>query len=779
MAVVQLRAGIYVNSIEEVPAAEQTAAYKYASLFTKARKENWEMSQRQAASEIADAKVRDAAAIESYDAQIADYGDRLKQLDQDIARTGTDVAKANAATQRTALQEATTRQNNAILWEKAKVEGVVVPGGSRSSSSSSGTSTSSGGGGGGGGGRAATTEASDAVNTTIGSVGTSDPSALADAINAGPLDAAVISNTDPKVVTASKAGATLAAITNRAVEYRTAGYSEDESYDKARAEVTQNLNDGGHPDYVDALDEQEAIDLAGGGGRTSTSERSSQSGSVRDAATLQPRYPGLGTMPTADAVTAPTVAVDTNALEKKRKELADQLAELIKQGAPASQVDDFITRSREIMAGRFGRVAESPNFYQRNVAQAILSGRMTNQDIALLRSDYNKYKTGGGDGSGSGDGSGGGTGSAGGGRTSGGSGGGGTTGGGGSGDGTSNSQAPLSEAESQMLTDTSPPVRIPADRPVRIPADRLTRPEPGPTSSGITVTEGGSGVGPAGSGLNLPISLPGLKASGPRNIPSVMDVENLRLAQRRGLPPEILDAMDRLEKPASSTTTDGPRMQNPGGTIGTVGPFMPGFGDPTPNIGSKPEAVGDFSIPDVPSVYNDRPFDPVTNPYGRGNLPPNKDYPPIPGEGSGLTFKSTYITDGLVPMSDFEREQLIKLKQKSIEENKRKQREIDDAEDAKKKGKSGSTLEYFKGRFDSAKQIIDQPGKLARLTASGPGKVAADVYNANKTTGKDFKLTYDTLTATYEDDKEALATAHQVALALDIASRARTAPPKA
>jgi hypothetical protein len=179
----------------------------------------------------------------------------------------------------------------------------------------------------------------------------------------------------------------------------------------------------------------------------------------------------------------------------------------------------------------------------------------------------------------------------------------------------------------------------------------------------------------------------------------------------------------------------------------------------------------------MPGAYNDRTFDPVANPYG-GDFAPNKQSPPLPGEG-GAGFETTYRPDGVVPISDFEREQLIKLKQKAREDAQRKQDAIDDAADAKKKGKSGSTLEYFKGRFDSAKQIIDQPGKLARLTASGPGKVAADVYNANKTSGKDFKLTYETLTATYEDDKEALATAHQVALALDIASRARTAPPKA
>ena len=137
MAVVQLRNGIYVNSIETVPDADQTAAYKYASLFTKSRKENWTMSQRQAASEIADAKERDAALLKVYGQQLKDYNDRLQQLDKDIAGAGTDVAKANSATQRTALQEATARQKLAVEWEKTKAEQVSVAGGSKSSSKSS------------------------------------------------------------------------------------------------------------------------------------------------------------------------------------------------------------------------------------------------------------------------------------------------------------------------------------------------------------------------------------------------------------------------------------------------------------------------------------------------------------------------------------------------------------------------------------------------------------------------------------------------------------------
>jgi len=725
MAVVQLRNGIYINSIEEVPAAEQTTAYKYASIFTKARKENWEMSQRQAASEIADAKVRDAAAIKSYDAQIAAYNDRLKQLDEDIALTGRDVAKANAATQRTALQEATAKQENAILWEKAKVEGVVVPGASRSRSESD---SSGGGGGGGGGAGSKQKDADDLVNIEIGNQGDGarDPSALQAGLKRGALNSANISNTDPAVVAAAKAGAMAASIGILATGYRNGGYSEAAAYDTAYAEVKQDLINNGHQDAVDAYDNKQTIDAANSGGRTSRTDSSSS----RDASTVQPRYPGLGAMPVADTVTAentPQVPLDIAALTDARIKLAAELAQLIKDGAPASEVDDFITRSREIMAGRFGRVAESPNFYQRNVAQAILTGRMTNEDIADLKSKYANEKLNrainrpGADPNAAG------------------------------------SAAPVSP-DSSGATPTTEPIVPDGSTPAVSPdasgatPDRLTRPEPGPTSSGITVTEGGSGGGPGPQPFaRLITRRPGVPDYFGEEGLSTMDVENLRLAQRQGLPPEILDAMDKLKKPGSFAPGERPQMPDPSGRIGIGGPFMPGYGDPTPNIGSKPEAAGDFSVPDMP---------PETPTPGNPDYVPTPAYMPPRQPGLNVTWEQK----GYVEPSEEEKKQILDIKQKQRE---------------KREGQTGSTLEYFKSRFDNAKQIVDQPGKLARLVASGPGKVAADVYNANKTTGKDFKLTYDTLTATYEDDKEALAVAHQVALALDIAARARTAPPKA
>ena len=797
MAVVQLRNGIYVNSTETVPDADQTAAYKYASLFTKSRRENWEMSQRQAASEITDAKERDAASLKIYSQQLKDYNDRLLQLDKDIAGAGTDVAKANAATQRTALQEANARQKNAQDWAKAGAEQVSVSGGSKSSSKSGGSSTGSGGGGGGSSVKGLDKtgkDSGDAIRLAMSNA----PSGTANRI--GAVEDNLVQGTQELDMstdaTAMGNHATTVGqlVDERKSEYINAGYSFEDAKIVAEDEVLAEINDSAYKQYgTDYLRAQEIRDKETASGGASSSTRSSSSSSVRDPATLQPRYKDLGEQPDL-VITTPSVTVDTKELEAKRKELADQLADLMKQGAPASTVDDFITRSREIMAGRFGSQQVSPNYYQRNAAQNIAG--MSDADAQDLLTKFRSSAEGA--------------------------------------PVRITPTTPIAPTTTTTLQDTDPlkglvydtsygesgggpgPEQLPGlktivpritpngsgdplkglvydtsygetgsgggQRRVQLPGLQTSRriPPPsggdgggvdtplmsGPTSTGYTVTEGGSGGGPG------PESLPGLQTSVPRlnNFPNLMD--ELRSLFPDGVPQEVLDAAANMQT-SNPPAVSRPQMQNPGGTIGTVGPASGQRSDTTPNIGSKPEAIGDFSIPDMPGAYNDRPFDPVTNPYG-GDFAPNKEYPPVPAEG-GARFETTYESDGYVPMSDLERQQIIRLKEKAREENKRKQREIDDAKKAKPSGKTG----YFQQRFDNAKEIVDQPGKLARLIASGPGKVAADVYNANKTTGKDFKLTYDTLTATYEDDKEALATAHQVALALDIASRNRTAPPKA
>jgi len=702
MAVVQLRNGIYVNSIETVPDADQTAAYKYASLFTKHRKENWSMAQKQAASEIADAKERDAALLKVYGQQLKDYNDRLQQLDQDIAGAGTDVAKANAATQRTALQESSAQQKNAIDWQKAKAEQVSVSGGSRSSSTSTGTSVSTGGGGGGGGRRpgAASTAADAEISLSFANTGTDDVATALGGLESGPMFSQTIPGASQSERNAAYGVAVERLITPRKAAYENQGYSAQDAYDLAETDVKNEADAAGYAQYAQGHDAYKQ-ETEGGGGGGSSSQRTSSSVSVREPATLQPRYKGLGEMPSATAVTAPTVVVDTKALEDKRKELAGQLADLIKTGAPASTVDDFITRSREIMAGRFGSVQTAPNYYQRNAAQNI--GAMSQADADAL---YKRFQ---------------------------------------------------SSAEGA-------PVRITPTTPIT--AGTVAQPSPvTPEATPVTapIVTGGStpAVSPVATGAT-----PATTVAVPTAADTVRAVENRRLGNYpirqteldalfpKGVPQEVLDAAAGIRKSTPSTVS-GPTTEYSGGTVDASS--MPArnsvyFPTTATNIGRKPEVAGDFNVPDMPRE-TETP------------APGNPDYIPTPAymppKQPGGTFK--WESKGYVEPSEEEKKQIQDILQK-----KREKRETPT-------GKTG----YFQQRFDSAKEIVDQPGKLARLTASGPGKVAADVYNANKASGKDFKLTYDTLTATYEDDKEALQTAHQIALALDIANRNRTAPPKA
>jgi len=746
MAVVQLRNGIYINSIEEVPAAEQTAAYKYASIFTKNRKENWEMSQRQAASEIADTKVRDAAAIKSFDDQIAAYNDRIKQLNEDLALTGRDVAKANAATQRAALKEATSRQDNAIVWEKARVEGVVVPGASRSRSESE----SKGSGGGGGTSVKALDKAGNDAGDDIRLKMSGAPDATADQIGVvqnGLVEGArTLDMSTPDKAMGVHATVIGDLIGRRKDKKINEGMSEEDAANTAETEVLAETAASPYKQYgidyeaAQKVREQEAA----AGGRTSKTESSSS----RDASTVQRRYPGLGKMPEATEIPPPTVSSDTAAdLKAERDRLVSELAALLDRGAPASQVDDFITRSREIMAGRFGRVAESPNFYQRNVAQAILTGRMTNEDIAKAR-----YGTPGG-----------------------------TPGslvyntsyGESGGTPTYESLPGLKTSPNGARTSPDSSGAIPTAAPIvtggSAPAvsPGASGEAPAAAASSAADTAAAGGASPTAVGAAAGAAAAAVPTAVPSPADTVRAVENKRLGNYpvrqkeldalfpEGVPQEVLDAAAGIRKSTPSEVS-GPSMAYPGGSADTSS--MPArnsvyFPTTATAIGRKPEAAGDFSVPDMP-------------PETETPAPGNPDYIPTPAymppRQPGLNV--TWEQKGYVEPSEEERKQILEKMQKNRE---------------KRDAPSGSTLEYFKGRFDNAKQIVDQPGKLARLVASGPGKVAADVYNANKASGKDFKLTYDTLTAAYEDDKEALATAHQVALALDIAARARTAPPKA
>lgn len=75
---------------------------------------------------------------------------------------------------------------------------------------------------------------------------------------------------------------------------------------------------------------------------------------------------------------------------------------------------------------------------------------------------------------------------------------------------------------------------------------------------------------------------------------------------------------------------------------------------------------------------------------------------------------------------------------------------------------------YFNSRAEVADKLADQPDKIKRLTASGPGRIASDIYKANKAKGIEFKTTWQEIQMTFADDRASMERAHEIALALDM-----------
>ena len=85
-----------------------------------------------------------------------------------------------------------------------------------------------------------------------------------------------------------------------------------------------------------------------------------------------------------------------------------------------------------------------------------------------------------------------------------------------------------------------------------------------------------------------------------------------------------------------------------------------------------------------------------------------------------------------------------------------------------KKGGPPSKVTYLQNRIETALDLKAKPSKLQRLTASGSGKVANDLYRANAAKGIPFQRTWEEITMTFNGNEDAMKKAHEVALALDM-----------
>lgn len=95
-----------------------------------------------------------------------------------------------------------------------------------------------------------------------------------------------------------------------------------------------------------------------------------------------------------------------------------------------------------------------------------------------------------------------------------------------------------------------------------------------------------------------------------------------------------------------------------------------------------------------------------------------------------------------------------------------------------KKGGPPTAVGYFQNRAEGALELVDKRSKLDRISNSGPGKLAKDVYMANSKDGKPFETTWQEIQLAFAGDPKGREAAHEVALALDIINREEKAAPK-
>lgn len=353
MAISKVDTGVFLVSPDKVD-FKNSLAYEYTQVFTKARQDQWEMAQKQALMEMELGAKKFAAEMETYRARLRDIADHNKAIDLAIADIKEGRLKAGDAARIEAMKEAGRRQRTLMDFEKAKAEQMQQPKGGRSESTSTG-----GGRGGGGGGPGGRPTLSDVEQMEIGgavSTSSGDPAVAAVDLKgrrqAGSLVATAAEDADIQ---------NAALIDNLVTQRTNSGVDRDQ----ALADVRDELDAAGHGDIVDSWDRVDDArkEAQAGGGGTSRESRSFNYGSRS-----VPKYEGLTVIPPAPTVEPPAVAGDTEAI-KALEALKLQSGEV---AAPTLPMMDYITRSREVAAGRFGPTYPTPAFQQRNALDALM-----------------------------------------------------------------------------------------------------------------------------------------------------------------------------------------------------------------------------------------------------------------------------------------------------------------------------------------------------------------------------------------------------------------------
>jgi hypothetical protein len=767
MAISQVTKGVFVVSPEPSKRWEDTMAGQYARIFTKARQEQWELSQKQALMEYKSGADRYEEEMKAYRERAKALNDQAKANQAALVQVQNGALKAGDAAKLAAVKAGLDiGKTEAGLAAKA-VEQTPVSQGSKSSSASTSASTGTGGGGFGGGASGRVASEDDSQIQAAKSKAGTDPVALANEVDTR-VGVGKLSQTD-----AARADRTRYGTVRESVEAKKSAYINQNGMTAEDAEIVaeddtlNELRSGGRADFAEAYGRQKAKlppPVAGGGG-TRTSESQSRSQSINYGSRLQTKYPGLSTQfplltPDEQAnILAQLEPEDRQGLIEDLKLRQGKLeGDLTALDRPEFTAPDFITRSREIAAGRFGPTPVSPAFQQRNAMQGILG--LSPEDQQALLAKYRASRPV-----------------------------------------PVTAPAPALTAAPLPQGGTAPPAPVPSVEPVRVPgmygsledykaakessaqlASAIANVNLQPPAGGLTPTarflmeRQARGFGEQDtediSTLALRIGRPveayapeelGPKPEGVLNLPSIqygrpraqefgilgMDEATARQLSQTGSP--ALAAVQlppplgvELRAPAvNSFMPPRPVMQPP------VIEAAPIASPVTRMSAPPPPSIGTYTPGEIPAPIA------VTGPSAAAAAPtaPMQGTPgfrtPLQGQSPESITAGTNIA--------------IRRAQASEAEAKKK---ADEAV-VGKAGILGATppKAYYAERVSSAMVLKDQPDKMKRLVASGPGRVGYQIYAANKAKGIPFSTTYDEIVNTFAGDKEAMKKAHDVAMA--------------
>ena len=714
----QISKGVYVVKPEAQKRYQDTAAGEYTSVFTKARANMWEMSKQQALMNIQEDSARYKSEMALYASRIADMDTRAKALEAAKADYLAGRTTADVAVKKAARAEETDRQKNAIDFQKAGAEQFGL--------SSGGVSSSTGGTGDGASKKTASTGLVQEWETATAPLSKAEKLAALKEIG-GP--GGILADLSPAERTTTQFEILDRQHARDAADLELSGLTAEEADIKAAADLVDELAKT-DPAMARAY-ESRGTAAPVTGGTPSASAR------VDRGQRSAPKFKDLGEMPAVVAVKDELMPSEVAEFDKSLAKIAEERALL---GLPPElPPSDYITLARRIAAGRIAGQVGGPAapFEQQLRLDALLN--KSPEDREAIKAAFVASRA-------------------------------------------ARPAPPRASAEELLrgtLSETdredvrragyATTLAAPSAAPLNDLEKARLEDEERKRRMILGEVEFGSAadqiiVEPAAAVPASPARIP-VK---PR--PRAASPETEAFLEENGLPFEFASAADQIA--VEPATVSGPprapvsqgvavKAGESGGTGRSESPGALRVRAELAQLEAEKNARIMAGLPPLPQVAEGS---------GRANIGVTTALP-AGMTGADAVMRSTYTptvaagsgranmgmpASGMTPV------------------------DVEAAKDVMRKPAPPppppTASKYFQNRYEAATDLAQKPDKLARLVASGAGKVVQQIYTANAKTNVPFEVGWQEIALQYSDDVEKLKVAHEILLALDIANKAKIKP---